>query len=87
VGHNGSGSPSQDRASPTWCRAGAGWCNTSRVPQADPGGLRYIKLGSAIDMQAQARLVEFGVVHTGLSSSIYKLRKSAPSLHELSALR
>jgi len=63
------------------------WCNTSKVAQADSDGLRQIQLGSALDTQAQARLGGFGVVHTGLGSSIYKLRISAPSLHELSALR
>ena len=36
----------------------------------DLGGHKQIKLGLALDTQAQARLGEFGVVHTELGYAI-----------------
>ena len=54
---------------------------TSRLAQVYSGGLRYIKLDSAVDTQAQARLVELGLVQTGPGYAIYRFRKSAPGPH------
>jgi len=64
----------------TWRRAGAGWCNTSRVAQADLGEVRHIQVDSALDTKAQARISRFGVVHTGLGYARYiQTPESAPS--------